>query len=103
MSITLDQDEKQCLVRLEGDLDITCAAELRKTLQESLGSGKAVQVDLERVTGLDITAVQLFWAAQREAVRLGVGLALRGDVPETIEAALRDACVEKFPVPAEAR
>jgi len=47
-------------------------AELKDLLIEKLKSGSAVYVSLESATGLDVTAVQLLWAAAREAQRVGV-------------------------------
>ena len=101
MPITLDRNESQCLVRLEGELDISAAAELKKLLLEALASGRELRVDLERATDLDITAVQLLWAAERKAGVSGGSLRLLGRVPEQLAVALSDAGFEKFPIPAD--
>jgi len=45
------------------------------------GTGPAVQVDLEGVTDLDVTAVQLLWAARREAQDAGARFAMSGQLP----------------------
>jgi anti-anti-sigma factor len=96
--VTLDQSEAVCLVRLEGEIDIASAAELKKVLLEALASGRELRVDLERAAELDVTALQLLWAAEREARRSGVGFTLAGRVPEAISAAAGDAGFEAFPV-----
>ena len=101
MSVNLDQNEGQCLIRLEGEVDISSAAELKKLLLEALASGRELRVDLERTTDLDVTAVQLLWAAERKAGGSGVGLRLLGHVPEQVAVALSDAGFEKFPIPAD--
>ena len=67
MRVTIDQSEALCLIRLEDDINITSAAELKKLLLEALASGRELRVDLERATELDVTALQLFWAAERAA------------------------------------
>ena len=72
MPVTLEQKDALTLIQLEGAIDIGCAAELKELLMEKLKSGAAVYVSLESATGLDITAVQLLWAAAREAQRVGV-------------------------------
>ena len=103
MPITLDQNEALCLIRLEGDIDIASAIELKKLLIEALASGKEMRVDLERVIELDLTALQLFWAAEREARGKGTGFRLAGRVPEVIAVALGDAGFEKFPIPMDTK
>jgi anti-anti-sigma factor len=103
VSITLDRKEGQCLIHLEGAVDIASAAELKALLLEALASGKDLRVDLERTSELDVTALQLLWAAERAAGGSGVGFSLSGRVPEEISVALRDAGFEKFPIPADTR
>ena len=101
MPVTLDQSEAVCLVRLEGEIGIASAAELKKLLIEALASGRELRVDLERAAELDVTALQLLWAAEREARGSGVGFALAGRVPEAISAAAGDAGFETFPAGVE--
>lgn len=67
-------------------------------LIEAISSRKEVQVDLARTTDLDVTAVQLLWAASREARKAGVSFAVAGDVPEKIRGSVGDAGFENFPV-----
>jgi len=97
MAVTLDQSGEQCLVRLEGEINIASAAELKKLLLEALASGKALSVELEAATGLDVTGLQLLWAAEREARGSGVQFGLKGRVPEEIAATACDAGIEKLP------
>jgi anti-anti-sigma regulatory factor len=85
---------------LEGEIDITVAAELKKLLLQAMASGTDLRVDLDTATGLDVTALQLLWAAQREAGDSGVEITLAGQVPENISVAVADAGFEKFPVAA---
>ena len=99
LAITLDQYETHSVLRLEGGIDITCAADLKRLLLEALASGKDLQLDLERVTDLDVTAIQLLWSAGFEAERSGAGVAVAGRVPEEIAFAVREAGLERFPIP----
>ena len=103
MPVTLDQREAQCFVRLEGEINIAAAAELKNVLLQALASEKEVRVDLERATELDVTALQLLWAAERGARGSGRGFALAGRLPEEILEAVMDAGLEKFPVPMDAK
>jgi anti-anti-sigma regulatory factor len=71
MPITLQRDESQWLLRLEGQATIASAAELKQLLLEWLAAGKDLKLDLEDVEEIDITIMQLLWAAGREAARTG--------------------------------
>jgi anti-anti-sigma factor len=90
------------VIRLEGEVDIALAAALKEALLEALASSGDVRISLERATGLDVTAVQLLWAAEREAKASGVVLALEGPVPEVLRAALEETGFERFPFADEA-
>ena len=100
MPVTLEQKDALASIRLEGAIDVGCAAELKEFLIQKLKSGSAVYVALESATGLDITAVQLLWAAAREAQRVGVEFVFKGQTPEAVRCALADAGIGEFPVPA---
>ena len=96
MPIALEQAETQNVIRLEGAIDISSAAELKTLLQQALGAGKEVHLSLEHATALDVTAVQLLWAAGRQAKGTGIEFTLVGPVPEEISTALGDAGFESF-------
>ena len=95
MPVHLEVNESSILIRMEGDINITGAAELKKHLLEALAPGKRLLADLERSTELDVAALQLLWAARREALRTGVGFTLTGCVPEDLSIALQDAGFEE--------
>jgi anti-anti-sigma regulatory factor len=97
MGINLDEGEALSTVILCETVDISSASELKALLVKALGSGKEVRVSLEGAAYLDATAIQLIWAAEREARSGGVGFALAGPVPERISAALLDAGFDRFP------
>jgi anti-anti-sigma regulatory factor len=98
MSIALDQGETLCVVRLEGEVNIASAAALKATLLEALASGTDVRLDPERATEVDLTALQLLWAAQQAAGRSGKAIRLSGPVPEALLLAAREAGFEEFPI-----
>ena len=75
---------------LEGAVEIDQAAELKCRLEAALAGGGAVRVDLERTTELDVTAVQLLWAAGRAARAAGIDFAL-APPPAEVMAALAEA------------
>jgi anti-anti-sigma factor len=95
VGITLKQSRKSSVIRLEGAIDIAAAAEFRKLLVEACGSGREVRVAVGGVKDLDVTAVQLIWAARRSAEAEGVAFTLSGTVPQSVSAALGDAGLEQ--------
>jgi len=94
--VTLEHSEELSTIRLEDAIDIACAAELKNLLVQALASGKDVQVSLESASDLDVTAVQLLWAARRAAKATSVGFAFLGPVPEAVTFALLHAGFEDF-------
>lgn len=103
MGMTLKRSRKSSVIRLEGEVDIAAAAELRKLLLEACGSGREVRVVLRGVTDLDVTAVQLIWAARRAAEEAGVAFKLSGALPQSVSTALDHAGLEGFLVTLDVR
>ncbi len=106
MPVTFDRTVQPAVIRLEGEIDIAVAAALKTLLLEALTSEKEVRISMEAVTGMDVTAVQLLWAAERQAQVSGTVLAIEGPLPEALSTAVRDAGFERFPfvdVPAAIR
>lgn len=85
-----------CVIRLEGDLDVSGSAELKHTLLQAISNNSQSQIDLSHITELDVTALQLLWAAARQAERLGVSLEFAGASPSLVES-LHDAGFNDFP------
>jgi anti-anti-sigma regulatory factor len=97
----LETKDEHSVVGLEGAIGIAQAAELKQLLVQALQSGFPVRVSLESATELDVTAVELLWAAEREARGSGVEFALKGQVPQGLLTVLAEAGFEKFPIPVE--
>jgi anti-anti-sigma regulatory factor len=66
LTLTVEQNATYCRIRLEGDFSVTAAAELKEKLLAALASDQDLQVDLECATDIDISCLQLLWAAARE-------------------------------------
>jgi len=101
VSITLEQTESLSVIHLEGAIDIASAAELKALLLKALGGPGEVRVSLEKLdqaTGLDVTAVELLWAAGREAKKSGAAYSLVGQAPAEVSAALADAGLDLMQV-----
>ena len=98
MPVTVEQIEAVRFIRLEGEVTIACAAELKKVLLEALASGGELRLDMASATELDITALQLLWAAGREARASGRAYTLEGTVADEIVATATEAGFEKLPI-----
>jgi ABC-type transporter Mla MlaB component len=98
LGISIEQSEESRMICLEGSIGIDSAAELKSTLLDALKSGLAVNISLDRCDHLDVTAIQLLWAAGREAKASGTAIAFRGQVSEKISAALCGAGFEAFAI-----
>ena len=95
MAVTMEQQESQSVIRLAGEFTLTSAAELKNLLLQGLASGNDLRLDLEQAEAIDITVMQLLWAAGREADRKGASLAIQ--MSDAAATAARDAGFERFP------
>ena len=94
MSLTIERHENRCLVRLDGQITLASAEELRALLLQGLASGNILELNLERTESLDIAGMQLLWAAGREAARAGTRIVVRSS--EAARVAIRDAGFEQM-------
>jgi anti-anti-sigma regulatory factor len=101
--VTLKQSETLNEISLGGVVDIGCAAELKMLLLQVLNPGKTVRISFEETRDLDVTAVQLLWAAERQSRNLGVELTFAGIMPEQVSNALAQAGFDGLPFPVGAK
>lgn len=85
------------VIRLEGEINIDDAAALKEVLVQALESGGELRVSLEDAGSLDVTAMELLWAAARDARAKGMKVQLAGQVPEAVSAAFSEAGFEAAP------
>jgi anti-anti-sigma factor len=85
------------VVVLEGTIDISSAGELKAILLKALGTGKEVCISLDAVEYLDVTAVQLLWAAEQHARRSGAVLRFSGHLSDVVSTTLVNAGFPSFP------
>ncbi|MGD0938807.1 MAG: STAS domain-containing protein [Terracidiphilus sp.] len=95
MGISLEQREESSTIRLEGAIDIALAGELREALLTALTPSRQVRISLGGATDMDVTAMQLLWAAKRMADASDVSFAFEGQVQERVTAAFALAGLEK--------
>ena len=87
--ITLNPDAVVEL-ELEGAITISAAAELKRSLREAVATGRPISISLERVTDLNITAIQLLWAAARDARDRGLDFRFKPPLPPPVLHCLED-------------
>jgi anti-anti-sigma regulatory factor len=95
LPISVERLDSQWSLQLEGDLTLVSAPELKALLLEWLASGKDLRLDLERADQIDLSVLQLLWAAGREAARSNAVISSR--VSEVAMAAAREAGFDSFP------
>ena len=97
MPLVLTQDQTVSVIQLEGEIAIGTASELKGAFVEALSSGKDVRVDPSRVTDVDITALQLLWAAERKAAASGIRFVLAHPWPEHVATIAANAGWTRLP------
>jgi ABC-type transporter Mla MlaB component len=94
--VTLEREEELSRIRLEGEVGIAAAAELKSLLVQALGSGRQVRVSLLSLTELDVTAVELLWAALLQAKASNLSFTIEAPVPSMVTSALLQAGFDEF-------
>lgn len=93
--MTVERNEAEWLIRLEGECGMGSAAELKILLLDALTSSKPLKLDLESAGEMDVPLLQLLCAAESAAAREGLGFVVR--VPEAMSARARAAGFQNFP------
>ncbi len=71
MQVSTEQGGTLHRLRLEGDLDIYAAAELKTALVDALSTTHELEIDLAQISAIDTSGIQLLAAAKREALDTG--------------------------------
>jgi ABC-type transporter Mla MlaB component len=90
MGIALTEKKNASVLRLDGAIDISVAAELKTALLAALAAGKAIRILPQAVSELDVTAFQLLWAAEREAKKQALKFAYTAEMPSPVAGALSE-------------
>lgn len=99
MAITAQRSELMQTIKLTGCVDISAAAELKRMLMEGLnsdlgadlGAERGLRIDVSALESVDVTAVQLLWAARRQAMSAGREFHLVGPWAPVLESLLHQA------------
>jgi anti-anti-sigma regulatory factor len=90
MQLCLDQAEAACSLLVNGSANIEIAEELKDLLIQAVATEKDLRVDMRGLTSLDVTIVQLLWAAQQKFTSLGRTCTIAG-VPEPVLSVMCEA------------
>ena len=72
----VERNEAEWIISLEGDYSMSAAVELKSLLLEGLASTKLLKLDLESASEIDVSLLQLLWAAEsaaRPSIHLAAG------------------------------
>ncbi len=67
MNINVENNNGLCRLRIEDEMTISTAAELKKALLDSLAGCREIEIDLSQVNEMDTAGFQLLYLARREA------------------------------------
>jgi len=96
MSIDLEQLEDRSVVRLTESITIGFATDLHKLLMEAVRLNRGIAIDWEGVTELDVSGIQLLYAAWQATERAGISMSLRGSTPQAVKDAFLDSGLDPF-------
>jgi anti-anti-sigma regulatory factor len=93
MEITFHDQEsgKQGNIKLDGNLTVGQADELRGLLIKALIDAEQVRMDFGTVTDVDLSCIQLLCSAHRSASRMKKSISLSGDWPEVFKKTVEEA------------
>jgi anti-anti-sigma factor len=91
VAIAAERSEKPLSIRLSGSVDISEAAELKRLLLETLDSEMGLYMDVSALESIDVTVVQLLWAAKCQAMTAGRQFRIDGPLNPEIESRLQQA------------
>ncbi|WP_338081492.1 STAS domain-containing protein [Ectothiorhodospira shaposhnikovii] len=84
MEMILEQDAGHCLLRMEGEMTIYHAMEIKQKFMEILHDFEEVTVSLAKVTDMDTTGAQLLILIKKEAQATGRHLTLSDHSPSVL-------------------
>ena len=70
MTISIEKKDGLCKMKIETDMTIFNAAELKNDLLSDMGDCSSVEIDLSRVGEIDTSGFQLLFMLKREAALL---------------------------------
>lgn len=88
---TKEESGDRVTLNLEGDLTVQNACALRDAIVQAQETGRHLALNLENVTGADVSCLQLFCSAHRTLVKSDRRLTLVRPLPEIFDGIVRQA------------
>jgi anti-anti-sigma factor len=95
MNIMKEESGRTGTLLLDGELDIQHASELKRTLLQAQDAVDNLTLNLEGVTGADVSGLQLLCALHRTALQTQKGLPAIGRASPAFRQAVRDSGYER--------
>jgi anti-anti-sigma regulatory factor len=96
--IALSRSGESSVLGLAGAIDISRAAELKAALVEALGNSRRIEISAAGVTDLDVTALQLLWAARRAAAQEKKDFVVTGEPERAMASRLAELGMEQLEI-----
>jgi len=90
MDVETTRSDEKVVLALKGSWTIERANELKHALLDALNSGERIVIDLEGLTELDLSTVQLFCSTHRTSLRVGKHVAFYEKISETFKRMVLD-------------
>ena len=87
--IVASSDQTQ--LQVSGDISIQNAQECLEALRDLQSKGNRLVLNLEGVTGADVSFLQLICSLHRTCLTAGQNLTLKGNMPETFKTVLESS------------
>ena len=91
MDVEMTRSAETNVLKLKGSWTIERASELKQVLLEMLNSCDRMSIDLEELTDLDLSTMQLFCSAHRTSLRDGKHFALQEPKSQSVKRMAREA------------
>jgi anti-anti-sigma regulatory factor len=95
MPLTIQRQDPDWLIKIDGQNTLASAEELKNVLFDWLAAEKDLQLDLAEAEDIDIATLQLLHAAASAAARAGVAMTCRAS--SAVTAAVRDSGFGRIP------
>ncbi|MBF0140705.1 MAG: STAS domain-containing protein [Magnetococcales bacterium] len=91
IDLSVDDAGDAGTLTLSGGITIQHAAQLKDTLLEGISAAKGLVIDLSEVDRVDLSAIQLLFAAHRGLNDKGKSLTVAGTIPEAWHNAVKES------------
>ena len=96
MSLQLEEAQNRVVVHLEDSVTLSSASELHDLFLQALNSRKPIAVDVSKVTEIDLSAIQILFAAHAEAIRTDHGFSATNTIPEAVRQTIRESGLDSI-------